>query len=207
MSSQLEKKLQNFPSDYVTYQQLSILLPGSKDALYSQIKRALKENLLCRLHKSIYRRSKYLEKEKPHPFEMAHYLYWPSYVSLESALSFYGLIPEAIYTTTCVTTKRSTQIQNTFGIFGYTKLPVKNFFLGVNREVENNHVFFVASPWKAILDYIYLHQKEWNNLTALAEDLRLDMESLPPLDKQFAERLVLYYHHNRINRFLNSIAR
>src|SRR5262245_14228498 len=107
MSTLLEKKLQNFESDYLSYSDLCSLLPLSDNARYAQIKRALKNGILIRLTKGIYRRAKYLEKEKPHPFEIAHYIFWPSYISLESALSYHGLIPEAVYSTMCVTTKRS----------------------------------------------------------------------------------------------------
>lgn len=207
MSSSLEKYLQNFPSDYLTYEDVCALLPLTADARYGQIKRALKEDLLIRLTKGVYRKGSYLEKEKPHPFTMSQYMVWPSYVSLESALSHHGLIPEAVYNTTCVTVRRPCSIENPFGLFHYHKLPKKNFFLGVRREEDNNDIFLIATPWKAILDYIFCYKKNWVTINPLAESLRIDLEILPVLDVKFAAQLSEFYHHQRINRFLKSIIR
>jgi predicted transcriptional regulator of viral defense system len=205
MSSQLEKKVRDLKSDYVNYSDLCTLLPFSNDARYGQVKRALKEGSLVRLKKAVYRRAKYLEQNKAHPFEMAQYLLWPSYVSLLSALSYHSLIPEGVFTTTCVTPHRKQSIQNTFGLFTYHKIPHKNFFLGVKREAENNAFFYVASPWKAITDYIYCYKKNWDSLSPLMNSLRIDIDLLPPLNKQLAEKLSLFYQSKRIDTFLNSV--
>ncbi len=207
MSSQLEKQLRTVASDYVSYSDLCALLPLNDNARYAQVKRALKEGYLTRLKKGIYRRGNYLEKTKPHPFEMAHALYWPSYISLESALSYHGLIPEAVLNTTCVTTQKSTTTKNKFGFFTYHKIPAVKFFLGVTREEENESIFFIATPWKAITDYVYCYKKDWIDKTPLVESLRIDLSSLPPLTIEFSKELSTFYHSMRINRFLEGITR
>jgi predicted transcriptional regulator of viral defense system len=207
MSSLLEKQLQSFASDYLTYADLCALLPISDNARYAQIKRALKEGYLIRLRKGIYRRGKYLEKNKPHPFEMSQHILWPSYVSLESALSYHELIPEAVYNTTCVTLSRSQLIQNEFGLFSYKPLPKKHFFVGVVREVDNKDIFLIASPWKAITDYVYCYKKDWTTLTPMMESLRIDSNLLPELNSEFAKKLITYYDSKRIQRFLTGIVK
>jgi predicted transcriptional regulator of viral defense system len=207
MSRLLEKQLQLLPSDYVTFGDLKALLKVNDNALYAQVKRALKEGHLTRLKKEIYRRGGYLEKAKPHPFEMAHAIFWPSYISLESALSFHGLIPEAVFNTTCVTTKKTTTVKNKFGVFMYRKVPSIHFFLGVSREVENDVIFFIATPWKAIADYIYCYKKNWVDKTPLEESLRIDLNDLPPLNVEFAKALSTFYHSKRIDRFLEGMMR
>ncbi len=207
MSSLIEKKLQTFPSDYLTYPDLCILLPLTENARYAQIKRALQEGLLVRLRKGLYRRGKYLEKKKPHPFEMSQHILWPSYVSLESALSFHGLIPEAVYSTTCVTISRSQKIENEFGLFSYQRLPKNNFFYGVSREIEDESIFLVATPWKAITDYVFCYKKNWVNINPLDKSLRMDLEALPPMSVEFAKKLSSFYNSSRVQKFINGVVK
>lgn len=207
MSNQLLKQLYDFRSDYITYSDLCQLLQVTDNARYALIKRALKEGYLIRLRKGIYRRAKHLSKIKPHPFEMSHYLYWPSYVSMEAALSHHGMIPEAVYNTTCVTFKRACVIENEYGYFSYKKMPRENFFVGVLRNEENENFYYVATPWKAITDYIYCYKKDWRDLAPLEQNLRIELNELPILESDFAKKLSNYYHHDRINRFLKNIIR
>jgi len=202
MSIQIEKKLREYPSDYLTYADLCALLPSTDNARYAQVKRALKEGLLLRLTKGVYCRGGYLATKMPHPFELSHYLRWPSYVSLESALSYHGLIPEAVYSTTSVTTMRKTTVTNSFGAFNFKTLPKSNFFMGVSRESNEEGTFFIASPWKAITDYVYCYKKNWNNLEPFIESLRLDDTILIPINPDFAEKLIQYYDCARISKFL-----
>ena len=200
----LERQLSKAPSDYVTSSELDMLLQKSENARFSLVKRALHKGILLKLRRGLYRRSDYLEQEKPHTFEMAQHIYWPSYVSLESALSFHELIPEAIYNTTSVTTRRANVFENAFGRFEYHRLPKKNFFLGVVRTIENKHVFFVANPWKAITDYLFCYNKKWTTLIPLRESLRIEIEHLPLLDIEFANKLDHYYGRNEISLFLKA---
>ena len=89
---------------------------------------------------------------------IANTIYSPSYLSFETALSHYGLIPEAVYQITSATT-RKTKIFNTLqGSFGYRSIS-KNLFWGYTIDPENG--FIIATPEKAILDYLYL-RKQFN---------------------------------------------
>lgn len=206
MSSKIEIILREYPSDYVNYTDLFHLLSGTDDSRYAQIKRALKEGYLISLRKGLYYRGLYLQQQKPHPFEMAQRLVWPSYVSLESALSYYNLIPEAIYNHTSVSPKRKTQVANSLGFFSYEKGNAHNFFLGVNREMEANHVFLIADPWKAIADYIYCYKKN-DSLEELSINLRLETSELPTLEPEYANALTTYYASNRVKLFLKECLR
>lgn len=207
MGSTIEVILRKAPTDYVSYTDLCHLLPGTNDARYGQIKRALKQGYLINLRKGLYYRGDYLQQNKPHTFEMAQRLYWPSYVSLESALSYYGLIPEAVYTTTSVSYKRSVQFKNSFGLFSYEKGAGQNFFLGVNRVIENECVFLIAEPWKAITDYLFCYKKDFSTLEALASSLRLDLDMLVKIEHDFAHDLIRSYQSKRIEKFLENVLR
>ena len=203
MSSTLEKALRTLDSDYVTAAELEcILAMSSANARYAQIKRALAQGLLIRLTRGVYRRAGYLEKTKPHPFEIAQHLVWPSYVSLESALSYHGLIPEAIYQTTSVTTQKSRLIQNAFGHFEYKTLAKNNFFIDVQRVQTKHECFYVANPWKALCDYISCHKKDWISMEPALLALRLEQTELPHLTPALKKALTNFYHQKRITNFL-----
>ena len=173
------------------------------------VKRALKAGLLIRL-----RRGLYLIAISPlfvEVFELALPIYRPSFVSLESALSYYGWIPEAVYTTTCVSTKRAKEFNTTFGIFSYKRVPEKQFYTGVNRVEIEKGVFFVATPWRALADFIYTRRKSWKNLTEIEADLRIDRESFIKSDKKMLKLLVERYPSKRVrenlNKFLKEITK
>ena len=140
-----------------------------------------------------------------HPYELAQYIYGPSYISLESVLSFHQLIPEMTLTVTSVATKRSRHFMTPLGQFSFQHQPKKNFYIGVERIEEDGHLFLMAKPWKAICDYIFCYKKDWKNLEPLSDSLRIDLEALPMLHDEEYALFEQYYHSTRINRFLKGI--
>jgi len=101
-------------------------------------------------------------------FEIANRIYNPSYVSFEAAISYYGLIPEAAYGITSVSTRRTYRFRTTIAEFSYRTLTARLFF-GYNIIRYNGKAFKIASPEKAILDYLYLHEdiKSGNDYAAM----------------------------------------
>jgi predicted transcriptional regulator of viral defense system len=83
-------------------------------------------------------------------------VYQPSYVSLETALSFYGFIPEGVFQTTCISTLKTNQFDTPIGHFSYRNIKPRLFF-GYNLVSVGNVRYKMASPEKAISDYLYLH--------------------------------------------------
>lgn len=118
---------------------------------------------------------------------IANHLYGPSYVSMKSALRYYGLIPESVYTIQSMTVKHSRAFKNALGKFEYTRCPKAYFAIGIRQEVNDNTAFLMASPEKALCDLI-IHTPNLNLrfqkdiLTYLEDDLRLDMEALYRMD-------------------------
>ncbi len=88
-------------------------------------------------------------------FEIANKIYNPSYISLESALSYHGLIPESVYLVTSVSTRKTNSFKTSTATFDYRKIK-RSLFFGYIIERHHNRVFKIASPEKAILDYFYL---------------------------------------------------
>lgn len=113
---------------------------------------------------------------------IANHLYGPSYVSMLSALRYYGLIPEAVQEMQSLTVKHSRTFENRFGVFRYLNCPADYFSIGLTQQKTGDAYFVLASPEKALCDLIvhtsglnFRYQKEC--LGFLEQDLRLDMEA------------------------------
>jgi predicted transcriptional regulator of viral defense system len=89
-------------------------------------------------------------------FFIANKIYSPSYISLESALSHYGFIPETALQITSVSTRKTNLFDTQFGVFSYQSIK-NNLYFGYEIIENNNRSFTLATPEKAILDYLYLH--------------------------------------------------
>ena len=207
MTTLLEQKLRNSSLVCITDAELASILSVADNQRYSIVKRAIVKGDLIHIRRGLYCLGKHLTTKTPHPFELAQKIYWPSYVSLESALSYHGLIPEAVYSITSVATKRSKEFHTPLGNFSYIKIPSDNFFVEVERKEEQGNYFFIAKPWKAILDYLFCYKKNWHGLEPLVDDLRIEVDELPQLSLDTIEILMGYYKSQRIKQFLNSIAK
>ena len=92
------------------------------------------------------------------PFEqIANFLYGPSYVSMEWALSFYGMIPERVYTVTSMTLGRNKQYHTPIGDFSYFTLPARYYPVGITQKKSPDFVggFLIATPEKALADLVF----------------------------------------------------
>lgn len=202
MKKDLNSLLHDWPNNFIHDTELALLLQKSDNARYSLVKRALKAEDLIRLRKGLYLIADKIRQKLPNEFELALQIYQPSAISLESALSFHGWIPEAVYTTTCVTPKRAQEFENKFGVFSYKHVPDQGFYRGVNRSSIGTAVMFMAAPWKAVADLIYTQRKEWNNLAQLEEDLRIDHDIIMSSDKVLLKELWQNYPSVRVQKVL-----
>lgn len=91
-------------------------------------------------------------------FFAANELYSPSYVSLESALSWYGFIPEGVFQITSCSTRKTQSFETPLGSFSYRHIKSTLFF-GYQLEEWNDHHFAIAEPEKTVIDYLYLHHE------------------------------------------------
>ncbi|MBU1006720.1 MAG: hypothetical protein KKH08_03910 [Candidatus Omnitrophica bacterium] len=106
-------------------------------------------------------------------FEIANRIYSPSYVSLQTALAHYGLIPESAYGVSSVSTLKTYRFETGKAVFTYRSLSPRLFF-GYKIESNEKGCFKIAFPEKAILDYFYLNP-EINDIDAY-ESLRIDKD-------------------------------
>lgn len=191
-----------WPKPFISGVDLLHLLKRSDNSRYSIVKRAIKEGLLLPIKRDLYLIQ---AGKKPiiNTYEISPIIYGPSYVSFESALSFHHWIPEAVRTTTCATLKRSVQFETPIGVFAYEHIPTNSFPLGVEQKEDGESIVFIANPWKAIADMIYVRKKDWRSVEALAGDLRIEPDSIIRSDKALLDELIVNYGSTRVKKALS----
>jgi predicted transcriptional regulator of viral defense system len=178
MKKNLQTILESWPKSFIRDDDLTQLLQTTDNARYALVKRSFKSGELMRLKKGLYLIAGKVKQILPDEFELALLMYQPSMISLESALSYHGLIPEAVYTTTSVSPKRAQEFKTPIGIFSYKRVPAKGFYIGVHRISTPTGTILIASPWRALADFVYTRRKSWQNLADLEMDMRIDAETL-----------------------------
>lgn len=136
---------------------------------------------------------------------IANHIYGTSYISLQSALSFYGLIPERVHTVCSISIKRSRSFQTPIGNFDYSSVPTSYFSIGLRQEIINNeYAFLIASPEKALCDMIVQTsglklQSIKAMRTYLEKDLRVDLSMIEHYDIEIIKQCI---EQNRKSREL-----
>jgi predicted transcriptional regulator of viral defense system len=163
------------------------LFPGETEgARKLLVYRAVRAGEVLRLKPGLYLLAREYRKSDPHPFVLAASLHFPSHVSLESALSYHGLIPEAVHGVSCVTLSRGRTFRTPAGVFSFFRVPCKNPRAGVKAlRIDKIGWAFIAEPLRAIADMVYLNRKiEWKSdgIGYLTESLRIEEDDLVSLD-------------------------
>lgn len=202
----VEKILETVPGNIVTDNEIKIILKGSTDdQRYGIIKRALASNKLLRIKRGLYCLNERFHKRKLNLFELADRIYGPSYISFYSALSYHGWIPEAVYTVTSACVKRSRTFSTPLGVFSYLRVPANYALFDVRRNSLNSEFFYVASPWKALMDFIYVYKKDWTGIEPLVNNLRIEKEYLKNVSFDYLEELAGKYNSKIVYRFIKGL--
>lgn len=135
----------------------AVRLEKDGQAMRNQLNRWQSRGLIVRLKKGIYMLNRDNRKVEPSRIFLANRLYDPSYVSLEFALNFYGLIPEHAADVTCITTKKTARFVNEFGTFIYQHIKPDAFRGFKSAKDEAGLPVFIAEAEKAVVDFIYLN--------------------------------------------------
>lgn len=164
-----------------------------------RISKLKKSNVLIRLKKGLYVVSPEITNQSISNELLANHLYGPSYISLESALSYYGLIPERVYSTLSVTSKRSKKYVTPLGVFEYKSVPPKYFSVGTTIEIDSNKAFafLIASPEKAVCDLILTKSGlRIQSLKGMSEflhnDLRIEFDAVSEWDLSVINQCMQY---------------
>ena len=205
MNNVTEKVLEHLKQDVFTGRDISVLFPGSDARRHSLMKRALRSEEIIRLRRGIYCLSRKYQRHGVNLFNLSQQLYGPSFISLESALSYHGWIPEAVFSTTCVCMKKSLSFKTPLGNFNYTHVPSVIFYEGVQRIEEKNNAFFMASPLKALCDYVYIYKKQWTSIDPLIKSLRIDKQEIQQTKKADLLSLRNNVKNRNVHRFIDGI--
>ena len=135
-----------------------LLLAGDVDPVHvrRQLGRWVKAGKVYQLRRGLYALAPPFQQTKPHPFLIANQLVRPSYVSLQSALAFYGLIPEYVPLTTSITSDRPQELSTPLGSYQFQRVRTDRFFAFHLEDLGEGQSAYLAEPEKALLDLVYL---------------------------------------------------
>lgn len=135
---------------------------------------------------------------------IANHIYAPSYVSMSSALRYYGLIPETVYTIQSMTIKHSRSFETPIGRFDYTFINREAFHIGITSINKQSYAFLMATPEKALCDLI-ANSPQVNLRYAkdvevyLEDDIRMDIDDFRNMD------ISVFEHYAEIGKKAGSI--
>jgi len=139
--------------------------------LGKQLSRWVKAGSLLQIRRGLYAFSAECGQARPHPFALANQMKKGSYVSLQSALAYYHLIPEYVAQVTSITTGRPETVSNPLGDYIFKHVKKVLFFGFQTIEMVKGQSVFIARPEKALLDLVYLTAK--TELPNYLQELRL----------------------------------
>ncbi|MCB0204738.1 MAG: hypothetical protein KDH89_07960 [Anaerolineae bacterium] len=181
-----------------------LLVAGDVDfaALRKQLSRWTAASKLFQLRRGLYALAPPFQKIKPHPFVVANHLVQGSYVSCQSALAYYGMIPEHAPVVVSVTNARPGRWDTPLGSFLFRH--IKKDLLNGYRLVQlgGRQRAFVASPEKALLDLLYLQPGADDS--GYLRELRL--QNLHTLDTDKLRRMASATERPKLMRAAKTIA-
>lgn len=174
------------PQDFCT------LFEVAAGAAHQFIHRYVEKGLFIKLRNGLYT----FKGRQPSPYLIGNTLYKPSYISLETALSFHQLIPETVYSITSVTTKATREFEALNQLFSYTRFK-KSVFQGYRLVTYGDDRFLMAEPEKAMADYLYL--------VALGHKTLNDRLSIDRFDKKKLQEWVQLFKNNRLTQVVKDL--
>ncbi len=170
-----------------------------------------KSGKLIRLKNGLYVVSNQVTNKNLSLELIANQIYGPSYISFESALWHYGIIPERVYTTKSASIKRAKSYNTPLGTFEYIKVPESYFAIGLQHiSIENEYSFLIARPEKALCDLIMSTSGlRLQSVKAMREyifeDMRIDIDYINNLDLNIIENCIQFGYKKNEMRLLHKL--
>ena len=202
--NRLTERFFESPVELFSQSEVAVAMPGSDFSRHGLIKRAMSKGEIIPIRRGLYCLAPRNRKKSLSIYTVSQRIYGPSYVSMETALSFHGWIPEAVYSCTCASFGPARDFDTPLGVFNYRRVPQNVFYADVERHADaDGNVFLMASPIKALADYIYIKRLNWNIKDASAS-LRIEPDQLATATAEQITALIENYSNLRIKRFLIS---
>jgi predicted transcriptional regulator of viral defense system len=164
----------------------------------NNLTRWIKKGYIIRLKQGYFAFSEYKSKSD-YAFYFANRIYRPSYISLHTALAFYGMIPESVVQITSVTSLKTASFTNDFGEYSYKSVKSELMFGYELKPMADHRTLQFASPEKALLDLLYLYPF-YDNAQEMAE-LRLDEDFLQEdLNKELLDKYCTQYQSKALQQ-------
>ncbi len=197
--------------DVTDYQQLVSCLRGYAKPR-DRISGLLADGSLIRIRKGLYVFGERYRRAPLSREHLANLIYGPSYVSLDYALSHYGLIPERVENVTSVTTGENRRFETSLGDFTYRSLHPRRYAPGIRWAGERNAHYLMATPEKALVDKVWAdkrirttNRKDFD--AYLFEDLRLDEAQVAALDHERLEAICAAFSSRKIDQLARCLTR
>ncbi len=165
-----------------------------------QISQWVGNGYLKKIKKGLYILSN--REKEINPMALAEKIYSPSYLSLEYALNYYGIIPDIPGTYTSVSSRKTMNFKNDFGYFSYQKIKPE-FFTGYQPLTDKGVSFALAYPEKAIMDYIYFNKNKLATKFEFWEEMRINEDF--KFDKKRIEFYKKIFHDKKIDVLVDSL--
>lgn len=184
---EFRETIQKYAEQPLTRQLLLDLLKDYKRP-YDKINELVKQAILTPVKRGIYIPGTNLNIAKPELFLLANHILGPSYVSIDSALSYWGFIPEKVFEISSATIKHNKIYNTPVGRFSYTSLPLPYYSFGIKKvELTKKQIVLMASPEKALCDKIIttsgiLLRSSKQAIEFLTDDLRIDEQALQKIN-------------------------
>jgi len=194
---------------YFDFQNLKAAIVGQTNERRF-IGRLIKKGYIVRVKKGLYVWGEQLDSGGYSKEILANLIFGPSYISLESALSLHGLIPERVETVTSVTFKKNKMFNTPVGSFEYVHLYKGAYAAGVNlRAIHQTENYLIADPEKALLDYIALRVQRIDSDTSLtqllSEDIRINRDDFARLSTDLLVQYGELYRSRAIKEFIRKV--
>lgn len=199
---QFREKVKDFP--LISGQHLK-LIAGNSQVFKNQLMRWKKAGKLICLKRNLYILNKNDRKINPSHLFIAYELYKPSYVSMEYALSYYGIIPEKVVDVSCITSKKTAIFENAFGKFIYQHVKLNCFTGYIELKDEAGLPYYMANSEKAVVDFIYLNQHcfKGNFKRTLTESFRF--QNVDILNKKKLTNYAKLFASNKLESIVRGV--
>lgn len=169
----------------------------------AKLTRILNSGALIRVKKGLYVFSAPYRRGNLSMEMLANMIYGPSYVSLEWALSYYGMIPEKVEEVTSVTIKRKAAFTTPIGRFSYEHLNPATYPIGLTRYEESKYQSaLIATKEKALADQLVIRRGKVTSLVELEnilfQDIRIEEEDLLSLDVGIIDNILAKHSHSAL---------
>lgn len=201
---EFKKRIEELP--YFETKELKLILGSDfSSTTLVNIKNWLKKGHLIMLRRGLYAVSEM--KSRLDSMVFATKIYSPSYVSMETALSFYGIIPEAVFMVTSITTRKTNKFSTPVGNFSYQKIK-KEAFGGFETRKKDGVSYNMALPEKAMADFLYLNRNildgscEQFRSYRFNEEFEFDVKKLLQFSKAFKNKKLSFLIDKFIEQYV-----